>query len=154
MTIAQTITGIKNAFTTMSSPPKKVLTTPREFVNFAEFPVVIIEVPDGVSGIVTTNNRGWSSDKIPINFKIIVGALAATPYDQLNDRALAWVDKLRNVITPDNTANSGAWLTGMDETDQIVIAWKKGQIPWGDNLQGYYGLDCSLSYLERYTDNS
>jgi hypothetical protein len=152
MTIALTLTQLQNAFKAMTNPPTVILVAPKEFVNMAQFPAVIMEMPDGVSGTLTMDNRGWSRNQYPIKIYIFVGSLATTPYDQLNDRALTWIDKLRNVITPDNIADVNSVLTGRDETDQIVITYTKGQIPWGDNTQGYYGLMCQITFLERFKD--
>ena len=154
MTVSATLQQLSAVLTAMSNPPRKIIIAPREFVNMAEFPVAVLEMPDTVQGTLTVDNHGWSRNQYSVSLRLFVGSLATTPYDQLNDRALAWIDKLRGVITPDNMAISNSLLTGQDETDQIVITYSKGQIPWGDNTQGYYGLVCQINFLERFKDFS
>lgn len=152
MSISATLAQLQTVLKAMTTPPKVILISPREFVNMAEFPAVVMELPDNVQGTLTMDNRGWSRNQYPIKMLIFVGSLKATPYDQLNERALLWIDRLRNAITPDSMAISNSVLTGKDETDQIVITYVKGQIPWGDNTEGYYGLICQISFLERFKD--
>lgn len=152
MTISATLQQLQTVLKAMTNAPRVILIAPPEAVTMAEFPAVVMEVPDNVQGTLTMDNRGWSRNQYFVKLYLFVGSLKATPYDQLNDRALAWIDKLRNVITPDSMAISNSVLTGKDETDQIVINYTKGQIPWGDNSQGYYGLICMLAFLERFKD--
>lgn len=153
MSITATLTQLGAVLGGLSIQPTRIYITPKEFVNVADFPAAVIEVPDNTQGTLITNNRGWSSNRYSVRVLLFLGALTLTPYDELNTRAFAWIDRLRGAITPDNMKISGSALTGKDDTDQIEIAYTKGQIPWGDNTQGYYGLMCTLIFYERFTDN-
>lgn len=151
MTISATITKLAAVLATTSPAPARVFANMTEAVNLADFPCIVIGQPDRVRNTWTVTNRGWKQHEYTLRLWIFVGSLAATPFDQLNDRAVLWPDRLGVVLTPDALKISGSALTGTNAGDQIVIAYSKGQIEWGDG-NAYYGLMADITFLERFSD--
>ena len=152
MSVSSTITQLANILQGLSIPPSRIYTLPREAVNVADFPAVVIDFPDSTQGTLLVNNRGWYSHAYTLKIFLFVGALTLTPYDELNSRVMTWIDRLRGSITPMNMKVSGYALTGRDDKDEIEMKYVKGLIPWGDNQAGYYGLILTIQFYERFTD--
>jgi hypothetical protein len=148
MTITSVMGVIKTTIQAMPSPPLRVTLSMREAVNVADFPLVLITLPDQLQMSYGTDTHGWRRSSYTVQVWWFVGALGLTPYEELKDRAVAVIEPLGAVLNSDSIkVLSSAAFTGGNEVDSFMMQYRLGSFPWGAESE-YYGVSFNVPILE------
>lgn len=129
--------------------PARVLTTLKEAVNLADFPVVVLHKAAGNAEHVlaqeTVGSPGMGAHRYQVQFYILVAG-SQVPQAEAIDRLQPWGQALLVALLADQTLSGAVAFIGDDATGELCT-YQEGLIPWIDNKQ-YWGLKGLLPVTE------
>lgn len=123
---------------------------PREAVNIAEFPSIVITLAPGVSHEWVEEALGLMRHNYSLTLYVFLG-IRQTPLPELSSRAQPWPEALARVLSANLTLGGVVNQIGFGG-DPRLFTYKLGPIPWGttDNDQYlYWGITVTLPIVEK-----
>lgn len=153
MTVTATLAALATRFSaidvTGQADPARVLTTLKEAVNLADFPVVVLHKAAGNTEHVlaqeTLGSPGLAQHRYLVQFYILVGG-SQLPQAEAVDRLQPWGQALLVALLADQTLGGAVAFIGDDATGELCT-YQEGLIPWIDQKQ-YWGLKGLLPVTE------
>jgi len=129
--------------------PVRVLTTLKEAVNLADFPVVVLTKAKGQTehslAQETMGSPGLALHRYSVQFHIFIAG-AQVPIAEADERLQPWAQALLVALLADQTLSGAVAFIGDDATGELCT-YQEGLIPWIDNKQ-YWGLKGLLPVTE------